>query len=62
MGKKRARLNPVLVSEADGVVKISYDHVRVDIPFEGPVPEAIPALARRVFEAMKDLRRPLRAE
>jgi hypothetical protein len=54
--------NPVLVTESDGVVKISYDHVMVDIPATGPVPTDTPALACRVFEAVKDLRGDSRAE
>lgn len=61
MGSK-SYLSPVFVTEADGVVSICYDQVEVGIPAEGPVPEEVPALARRVFEAVKDLRRPLRAE
>ena len=53
---------PVLVTECDGVVSISYDAVEVGIPAEGPVPDGVPDLACRVFEAVKDLQRPLRAE
>jgi hypothetical protein len=62
MGRKSSYLSPVFVTEADGVVSICYDQVEVGIPSEGPVPEDVPALARRVFEAVKDLRRPLHAE
>lgn len=62
MGSKRSYLSPVLVTETDGMVSIRYDQIEVGIPSEGPVPEDVPALARRIFEAVKDLRRPLRAE
>jgi len=62
MGVQRSYPKPVFVSEADGMMNISYDRVEIGIPSEGPVPEDAPALARKVFEAVKDLRRPLRAE
>ncbi|MFE0472524.1 hypothetical protein ACFW2V_13010 [Streptomyces sp. NPDC058947] len=54
--------NPVRVTESDGVVRISYDQVAVDIPAAGPVPEGVPPLACRVFEAVQDLHRDSRAE
>lgn len=54
---------PIVVSEADGKIHISYDHVAVDIPSTGPVPREVPPLARRIFEAFKcDHPGPLRAE
>lgn len=62
MGSKGSHLSPVIVTEVDGVVNIRYDQIEVGVPSEGPVPEDVPALARRIFEAMKDLRRPLHAE
>lgn len=54
--------NPVLVTESGGVVNISYDHITVHIPFNGPTPEDLPDLASRLFQVMKDLRGDHRAE
>lgn len=53
---------PVTVTESNGVLRISYDQVTVNIPSNGPVPEDAPVLACRVFEAIKDLRSDSRAE
>jgi hypothetical protein len=44
---------PIVISEVDGKIHISYDQVAVDIPAEGPPPSSIPALARRIFEAFR---------
>lgn len=54
---------PIVISEADGQIHISYDQVKVDIPEEGPVPSGTPPLARRVFKALvSDFSGYLRAE
>lgn len=54
---------PIMISECEGKIHISYDQVSVDIPTDGPVPGGTPALARRIFEAFtSDLPGHLRAE
>jgi hypothetical protein len=54
---------PIEIDRSDGKIQISYDHVWVEIPQGGPVPEGTPALAQRIFEAFTyDLGADLRAE
>lgn len=54
---------PIMISECEGKIHISYGQVSVDIPAVGPVPLETPPLARRVFEVFaRDLPDHLRAE
>lgn len=54
---------PIIVTEGEGKIHISYDQVEVDFPEEGPAPEDAPPLACRIFKAlMSDLPGRLRAE
>lgn len=51
-----------VVAESDGSVRVFCEGGPVDFPPEGPPPEEAPPLARRVFEAVRDLRSEFRAE
>lgn len=54
---------PIMVTDRDGQITISYDQTEVSIPQDGPVPSGTPPLACRIFNALKcDLPRRLRAE
>lgn len=56
-------LAPVLVTESDGRLHISYDQIDIDFPSGGPLPEGAPALACRIFEVFRhDLQPDCRAE
>jgi hypothetical protein len=44
---------PIVISEMDGKIHISYDQVVVDIPADGPPANSVPPLARRIFEAFR---------
>lgn len=51
-----------VVNESDGSVRVFCEGLTVDFPSGGPPPEEAPPLARRVFEAVQDLRSEIRAE
>lgn len=54
---------PILVSASSRTLRVAYDGVAVDFPSEGPPPAGAPALACRVFEALRhDLGTEVRAE
>lgn len=54
---------PIVISECEGKIHISYDQISVDIHPDGPVPGGTPPLARRIFEVfISDLPQHLRAE
>lgn len=56
-------LAPIMVTESDGRLHITYDQIDLDFPSTGPVPEGAPPLACRIFEVFRhDLRPEFDAE
>lgn len=61
--EKDEYLPPIMISEVEGKIQISYDQVSVDIPAGGPVPRDAPPMVCRIFRAFTaDLPGDLRAE